>query len=88
MHTLLYTKKRKLPLSHGLSVHTCIVRPQSRGVLGLNSKNPLDIPRFVYNYFQKKEDLDKLIKATLLVNKVLRDKAFKNIITDYCDFEG
>jgi choline dehydrogenase len=49
-------------------------------VVSLSSSNPNDTPIIQPNFFQRKEDLDQLVKGGKLVFKIMEEKAMKNHI--------
>jgi choline dehydrogenase-like flavoprotein len=68
---------RKRHFFRGYSVHTCVLRPKSRGTVRLASADmrvaPLIDPRFLSD----RDDLDRLMAGTRLVYKILRAPAMK-----------
>lgn len=67
---------RKTHLGHGYSCHVCVLRPKSRGHVGLNSSNPLDAPRIDPNFLSQHEDLDTLVKGVKMTQKIFDAPAF------------
>jgi len=63
-------------LGHGYSLHVCDLRPKSRGVIGLNSRNPMDHARIDANYLSDERDLEKMVKGVKAGLKILQAKAF------------
>lgn len=70
---------RTIIFDHGYSLHTCVLRPKSRGYIGLHSKNPLAHPLIEPNYLSCEEDLDcmlKGLKRAIKVNIVFLKRIF------------
>ncbi|MCI0749786.1 MAG: choline dehydrogenase [Nevskiales bacterium] len=70
-----------LDLSHvrryyGYTLMMCILRPKSRGWLGLESADPLVPPRLQPNYCDDPEDLDRLVRALKKAREILAQSAF------------
>ena len=63
-------------IGHGYSLHICDLRPNSRGVIGLNSSNPMDHARIEANYLSDERDLEKMVKGVKAGMKILNAKAF------------
>ena len=74
---------RKPSFGNGISVHSNLCRPESRGYVGLLDKNPLTPPKIVYNFMQSLKDRELMTNAILWTNKFLRNSPLKNIITDH-----
>ena len=66
------------PRSDGFTILPTLLHPKSRGVVSLSSSNPNDTPIIQPNFFQRKEDLDQLVKGGRFVFKLMNDKALKN----------
>ena len=66
---------RKLHWSNGFSCHVCVLRPASRGSVGLNSANPAKAPRIDMGYLSDPRDLDVMMKGARRMEQVLSDPA-------------
>lgn len=66
---------RKIHLKFGYSCHMCILRPHSRGYVGLNSTNPRHAPRIDPNFLGDPRDLDLMIKGAREMEKILNASA-------------
>ena len=66
------------PRSDGFTILPTLLHPKSRGVVSLSSSNPNDIPIIQPNFFQRKEDLDQLVKGGRFVFKLMNDNALKS----------
>ena len=67
---LLEDHARKTVIGHGVSLHACVLRPESRGYIGLLSKHPLAHPLIDPNYLSAPEDIDGLIYGIKEARKV------------------
>ncbi|XP_012061306.1 PREDICTED: glucose dehydrogenase [FAD, quinone] [Atta cephalotes] len=59
------------------SVIPMLLRPKSRGVIKLRSKNPFDYPLIYPNYFKETEDIATLIEGVKISVALSRTDAFK-----------
>ncbi|MCM2563557.1 GMC family oxidoreductase N-terminal domain-containing protein [Lutimaribacter sp. EGI FJ00015] len=62
---------RRLHPGYGFSVHVCVLRPRSRGVVGLESADPLAAPRIDPRYLSDRRDLDTLIAGAKLTRQIV-----------------
>ncbi len=67
---------RKIHLPHGYSCHVCVLRPKSRGSVGLSSADPAAPPRIDMGYLKERQDQDVLIKGARLMERLLNADAF------------
>lgn len=74
---IVYDHGREIHYGHGYSCHVCLLRPQSRGSVGLNSANPFDSPRIDPNFFAHADDFETLFKAVKFTQKIFRSDHFK-----------
>ena len=68
---------RKPSPFHGVSCHTCILRPKSRGWVRLASNNPLDQPLINPNFLAEDDDVSTLLKGIRLTQKIMESDAMK-----------
>lgn len=68
---------RRLHYGTGFGCHVCLLRPKSRGEVGLNSNDPLAPPRIDPNYLSEPEDLDILVSGLRKTLDILEDPAFE-----------
>ena len=68
---------RKLHMSHGYSCHVCVLRPQSRGSVGLTSPHPDAPPRIDMGFLTRPEDQDALMRGARIMERLLASDAFK-----------
>lgn len=60
---------RKRHMHKGYSAHVCVLRPESRGKVGLNDANPMSAPMIDPQFLSAQADADLLLKGA----KILRD---------------
>lgn len=63
---------RKLHLADGFSAHVCVLRPQSRGSVGLQSANPAAPPRIDPGYLSHPADLQTLMRGARITEAMLQ----------------
>jgi choline dehydrogenase-like flavoprotein len=62
---------RKRHFCTGYSLHTCVLRPKSRGTVGLIDANPLSPPRIDPAFLSAPEDLEVLLKGVKLARRIM-----------------
>ncbi|MFC3613725.1 GMC family oxidoreductase [Lutimaribacter marinistellae] len=62
---------RKIHVKHGFSCHVCVLRPHSRGHVGLTSTRPAAPPRIDPAYLSDPRDLDLLKKGARIMEGIL-----------------
>lgn len=67
---------RKTHLGHGYSLHTCVLRPKSRGTVGLRGADPLLPPKIDPQFFSHPDDIDLLLKGVKLGRRILQAQPF------------
>ena len=67
--------RNRLP-GHGYTLHACVLRPRSRGRIGLRSSSMSDPPRIFANYLSEPEDLRSLIEGVRLSREILAAAPF------------
>jgi len=65
----------KKPYADGYGIRPCLLHPESRGEVKLNSANPADAPRIVYNFFSSPNDLPRLREGFKIARDVAHQKA-------------
>ena len=68
---------RNLHWGYGYSCHVCVLRPESRGEVGLNSADPFDSPRINPRFLSAKKDQAVLLQGTKIMRKVMETPALK-----------
>ncbi|TNF63017.1 MAG: glucose-methanol-choline oxidoreductase [Burkholderiales bacterium] len=66
---------RKLHLGHGISCHLTLLRPKSRGVVGLQGTDPRDPPMIDPRFFSDPADMPLLLEGAVKMQAVLEDAA-------------
>ncbi|MCE2721835.1 MAG: GMC family oxidoreductase [Burkholderiales bacterium] len=62
---------RKVTFGHGYSCHVCVLRPNSRGSVTLQSLDPLAAPLIDPNFLGHPEDLTRMVKGFRIMREVL-----------------
>ncbi len=68
---------RKIQLGYGFSCRMCLLRPYSRGEVGLTSSNPLAPPRIDPRFLSDERDAEIMLKGAKLVRRILEAPALK-----------
>lgn len=63
---------RKLHMGHGFSCHVCVLRPKSRGSVGLSSADPMAPPRIDPQFLSDPEDLAVLMKGARKTRQLMQ----------------
>lgn len=61
--------RHRMP-GHGYTIHTCVLRPASRGRISLRSADPMLAPSIRANYLSETEDLAVLVAGIRLVREI------------------
>ena len=61
---------------HGMSCHSCPMRPKSRGTLSLASSDARDAPLIDPGFLTAEEDLDTMVRGFKLVRRIFSQPAF------------
>ena len=67
--------RHRLP-GHGFTVHACVLRPASRGVITLHSSCPEDRPRIEARYLSEPGDLEVLLEGMRLSREIIAASPF------------
>jgi choline dehydrogenase-like flavoprotein len=67
---------RTLHLGHGFSCHVCVLRPASRGRVGITSADPRSAPMIDPRFLSEQADLDTLVRGTQIVRRIFAQPAF------------
>ena len=59
------------PSSHGYQLHASPNHPKSRGLITLNSSNPYDYPKILFNYLEHEDDLKQTRECIHVARKIL-----------------
>ena len=63
------------PDSHGYQLHASPNHPKSRGEITLNSSDPYDYPKILFNYLKEEEDLKQTRECIHVARKILSQPA-------------
>lgn len=66
---------RKPHAGYGFSCHVCVLRPFSRGEVGLQNADPLSPPRIDPNYLSDERDGALLLKGAKIMRRILESPA-------------
>lgn len=69
--------RKRLP-GHGMTIHACNLRPQSRGWIALRDANPAMPPRIQPRYLTAPEDLPVMIEAVKIARRIYDTKPFSS----------
>ena len=72
---------RKLHWGHGLSCHVCLLRPQSRGTVGLQGADPALPPRIDPAYLSHPQDLDDMVAGYRITQRLMQAPALAELYT-------
>jgi len=62
---------RKRHFATGYSLHTCVLRPKSRGSVGLADADPMSAPRIDPAFLAESADLDLLLKGVKIGRRIM-----------------
>ncbi len=68
---------RKMHLGHGFSCHVCVLRPHSRGSVGLVGPDPMSAPRIDPNYLDDPRDAETMLKGVRMMRRILASPALQ-----------
>ncbi|WDE06563.1 choline dehydrogenase [Thalassomonas viridans] len=64
-------RNRKMLLNYGIALHVCLLRPKSRGKVGLYGNKACLHPKIELNMLDDKEDMEKMTTAVKIAREVL-----------------
>jgi choline dehydrogenase len=67
---------RNILPGHGMTIHACALRPESRGQLTLKSADPTEAPAMQPNYLSEEYDRLMMLECVSLARKIFAQKAF------------
>ena len=70
---------RKLHTGHGISCHVDVLRPHSRGSVGLNSRDPREAPVIDPKFLCDERDLEVLIKGAQAQQRLIESRPFDGL---------
>jgi choline dehydrogenase-like flavoprotein len=63
-------------VSHGISCHVDVLRPHSRGTVGIRSADPREAPVIDPRFLSDERDLDLLVQGGLAQQRIMESSAF------------
>ena len=70
---------RKLRKGHGVSCHVTVLRPHSKGSVGLNSRDPRDAPRIDPQFLSDERDVELLVTGAQIQQSIIESAPFDTI---------
>lgn len=70
----------KLPDQHGVTLHACNLRPQSRGFVRAASNDPNAKPEVDFNFVDNEQDWAVMLRAFKLLRKLMQASAWDGLI--------
>ena len=70
---------RKAHLGHGISCHVDVLRPYSRGTVGIRSSNPRVAPVIDPQFLSDERDLALLVQGGQMQQRILESAAFDSV---------
>jgi choline dehydrogenase len=67
---------------HGMTIHACVLRPESRGELTLQSADPFAVPLLQPNYLDKEYDRRLMLECAKLARGIFSQDAFRPFAGD------
>jgi choline dehydrogenase len=68
---------RNILPGHGMTIHACALRPESRGKLSLKSRDPYSAPAMQPNYLSEDYDRRIMLECVRLSREIFAQDAFK-----------
>jgi len=65
------------PDRHGFQLHASPNHPKSRGSVTLDTSNPYDYPKILFNYLENNDDLKQTVEAIEMARKILGQNSMK-----------
>lgn len=69
---------RKLHVGHGISCHTCVLRPKSQGAVTLASSDPLADPVIDLGFLKHDDDVEVLLKGYKMTREILHSSSMSS----------
>ena len=70
---------RKLHMGHGISCHVDVLRPYSRGTVGLDSNDPRDAPVIDPQFLSDERDMKLLVKGAQIQQRIMESRPFDRL---------
>ncbi len=77
VHAIVDDHGRKRHRFRGFSMHSCVLRPKSRGTVRLRSRDMRDPPLIDPGFLSEPEDLETLVRGVGLARRILRAPAMR-----------
>jgi choline dehydrogenase-like flavoprotein len=68
---------RKRHFATGYSLHACVLRPKSRGMVRLRNADPLSAPSIDPQFLSHPDDMDVLLKGVKISRRIMEAPAFR-----------
>jgi choline dehydrogenase len=68
---------RNILPGHGMTIHACVLRPESRGQLTLRSADPMAAPLLQPNYLEKEYDRRLMLECVNLARQIFAQDVFR-----------
>jgi choline dehydrogenase-like flavoprotein len=68
---------RKRHFTTGYSLHTCVLRPRSRGIVGLRDADPMSPPRIDPRFLSETGDLEALFRGVKIARRIMEAPPFR-----------
>ncbi len=68
---------RNILPGHGMTIHACALRPESRGELTLRSADPMAAPKLQPDYLSRDYDRRVMVECVRLAREIFAQKAFR-----------
>lgn len=70
-------RNNKMLTNYGVSMHVCLLRPESRGEVTLNSNSPTDKAVITTNMLSEKRDMETMVKGINICREIMRHEPLK-----------
>jgi choline dehydrogenase-like flavoprotein len=70
---------RRMHFRAGYSLHVCVLRPRSRGSVGLHDADPLRAPRIDPQFLADAGDMEVLLKGTNAARRIMQAPPFRSL---------
>jgi choline dehydrogenase len=77
-----------VPEGHGFSIGPTLIRPKSRGFVGLRSDDPFAAPLIQPNYLENSDDLDLIVEGVRLGFKLAAARAFAPFCGEFYQYDS
>jgi len=68
------------PPEHVIGVGVSMIRQDSRGVVSLRSADPLDAPRIVFNLFEQRSDLERMVRGIRAARRIYAQEPLQRFV--------